>query len=942
MILLYLLLVPIGAILFLYIILSPAAPLPASLVPKPAPRPAPFLAELRARLEKLYFDKRITLDVMNELIGVIEGKPVANPTPEARPVHDSEEERRYLPRVSAGNPTPNFRAAVSLTQSPETDQTSNIKLMLLSGAALVVLASYLFVRSYWSVIPDAMKFGALMVATVGVYVAGRILWAKKRIPQTAETLVGIGIASLLFCEYAFNVLILPSPMPVSQAWMVGFILVAVGAAFTAPAISTTSIGLLFGVGIMGALQAAQAAFHWSAQEGFMTSALGSFALVGCAAAISWPACKRALLWVANAGASLLALSLVFQGFFWHQTGLLPAVLGLIALAGSFIFQSRMDEPLMAYPAGLSLLGALALLLHHLGVPTYQFGLYFIPAAMLAVLRAWLFKKQGQPELADPYLHLSQVAMMGSLVCVSRLFVDPQNFSFPLAAATLLLAAGGYAVMGSLYRSPAFTYATMGSLLYLAGVYIFHFNVSFDSALLLLATLGMGLSLVSLALPSKLDEQVNTPVVLGGMGLLTLTLFGLAGRWVDIWWLKGAVGTIVPPAQLNAGLWVAGLGVVGYIVMAIVQKQAMLVYPALGSLSLFFLLVLQKLGMPIDSWHVSWIIPASTAFYWVFNLRGNRSIARCFAVWSEIVFIFVALGIFAGKATDDAPTLWLCLVSFAPSLFFGETDQISCAVASIYLLHLVIFGKSHEQDLHKTGAYALQLVAVNSGVVFIRTLLTSYRPKIDVTPLRVAAAFFAALSLALSLTDRNVGWQVFLAHGILGIAVSLVLYEGRYIAIGATLMLAAYELFLWHIHVHSVEAYWMPAGLYALIWGYVRRQYTERDLLYIVAQLALYVPSFMASLGTPWGEHGIYVGAAALGVMLFGVQFRQRVLVMGGSSMLLLNGLVQSREVLRAIPRWFMLAASGGMLVTLGAIFEFHREWIDSLNRRLKQAYNTLS
>lgn len=897
----------------------------------------PELSKLRAKIEELYYAKRIDTDAMNELLRSLEGAPSRprGPAP-FREVPLPLDRPLASPAVSSAPTSAAPRQPSPIYFEPEkVDTNQNIKTLLLSGSAMVILATYLFVRSYWSAIPDGVKFLALVLATAGVYSAGRVLWAKQKMSKTAETFIGLGISCLLFCVYAFNVLMLAKPMSSRMAWMLGSVAVALGAGLTLSAVRTFSMGLLLATGVTGALWLGPSALSWSPQAGLLAAALGVLALTLLAAVLSSEETRKGLLMVTDLSGLFVGVGLVSHGFFWREPSLWGAIGAVLVVGVSCAIQARKFSAVFAYPAGISFIATVILLLHQLGVPSHQFGLYLIPSAVMAGVRAWFLEKSGRQELAAPYFQLSQLTIVLSIGTVLRIFQAPDLFSFPLALAILLVAIAGYIVMGTLYRSPFFTFAAVGTLLLLSGVNVFHYHLSFDSACLVFFVVGFSSALISLALPKQLDQQVSGPMNVTGVASFTLALFALGGAWADQWLTGGNIRLLSSPEQVSASLWVAGLGALGYLLLARVHRLVALVYPALASASLFCLLLLHRLSVPIDVWHVSWIVPAVMAVYYLCHALDYKDFGRCFALWGEVAFVLVSLGILLTNPAQGLTACVLLLVSFAPALLIGSADLVACAVAAAYLSHFMWVKPGSPAN------YALQLVLMNSAVVFVRGLLTYFRPQVDVRPLRVAAVLFAGVSLCLSIFDSSISWQVFLAHGILGTLASLFLYEGRYLGFATSLFLGAYELYLSHIGVTSVEARWMPAGLFFLTWGVIRRDHSERDLLYLVGQLLLYLPSFFASLSQPWGIHGMYVGGASLAVMIFGLQFRQRLLVLGGCGMMLMNGVVQSREILKAIPRWLVLATSGGLLVSLGAIFEFRREWIGQMRESVKRGIGSL-
>jgi hypothetical protein len=283
---------------------------------------------------------------------------------------------------------------------------------------------------------------------------------------------------------------------------------------------------------------------------------------------------------------------------------------------------------------------------------------------------------------------------------------------------------------------------------------------------------------------------------------------------------------------------------------------------------------------------------------------------------------------------------LCVAAFTPALWIGGRDLAACWLAGMYLTHGFWFVRMQPAGMGNWPEYGMQLFLLNAAVVFVRTLFTMFRRGFNADPFRVAVIFFSAVSLVCSLGDKTIAWQVFGAYGVLALLVSFILYEGRYRGVGATLLMLSYELFLRAQGVTLVEVYAVPAGLYLLMWGYLQRDRAPlRDLLYAAAQVILYGPAFFKAIPETWELHGLYVGVVSLTLMLFGITQNNRCLIVGGCGMMLLNGVVQSWNLIRAIPRWIYLACSGSLLIALGALVEFQKEWIIGAGDKARRVWS---
>jgi hypothetical protein len=856
----------------------------------------------------------------------------------------------YLPGPAPAlqPPTPDLRApaapvqaqaAVVPTQPAAGGISSDIKTLLISGSTLFVLSAYIFVRTYWEVIPPEMKFLLLLLMTAAVYGGGRFLHAKGKTPSTAETLMDLGVALVPFVFFAADVLVLDKTLSTASAWAFGCVGMVLAALASAASVPTLSMGVILALGCHGTVYMTCLSTSQSLQAQALALALTALALLGAACSIPMhERVRKGLTAGLNTGALASCAILTLHGLFVAQPQHLVAGLSLAVLGIAFSVQARLFNHLFAYAAGLCLMAAAAVLLHHTHVPPYRYGLLLVPCGLLSTLRAWTFQRAGRAKLAEPYFVLGQAAAGFSIMMLLPGWSGYVQAGFGSLMTVLGLAALAYGSMGAMYGSAAYTYASSLMLLAALGAAVQNGGHSFTMGALDFSAAAYVLLAAALLGGQKRQDQIGTPLTVMGLGTMSLSLAITAGRWAEPILSGKAAHSGLPPEQLSTALIVALLGAAAYGAVGWLRKKSEFLYPALASATLAYIFSLEKLALPVDSMSVSWVVAAALGASYLLDLYGWEKPSRCFAVWGEVLAAAMALWSLSSPAAAALPAAAVCLLAFLPGLWVGRIDLVAGAVLAGYLLHWVWFDKT----LHgKTSDYALHLLLVNCMMVAVRTLVSTWRPKASVEPFRVLVAAFSALSLLLVVGDAERAWQVYSAYGALAMVVSLVHYDGRHLWGGAALLLCGYEFYLCATHVTMTEAYTVPPALFMLICGALLETATQQhreqqDALFVAGQLVLYLPSFVQSLDETWQLHGVFVGMASLTLVLVGMLCGKKSLTTISLFVMLINAGVQSRQMFYAIPRWAYLTIGGLTLVGLGGLFEFKSDTLLKLKDGLAQ------
>lgn len=894
--------------------------------PSPAGRTLENEEFARSRLIGLHKVDKISLPVLNEILMILDFRGYAPKkeaeAPPAPMVSESTAGLRLSPPVRTQGVPASPPAASGFMIS------DNIKMMLISGSALFILGAYLFARSYWGWVPDALKFSILAAVTAAIYAGGYFLLRKPELPKTAESLLMAGILLVPVNVLAANLLLFDRAMGINAVWLLGFAAMAALSLLTSRFLATETIGFLDASSCLAAAYFAcrtlAVPLEW--QYLFLTVAAHAVLLSIIRNEID-QRIHRGVYYTVNIFCAAAAAGLFYHRFFWDSGNQWITASTLLSLGIFFALESRVFKSEFAYAAGISFMGSAVLLMRYFGIPAYKYGLLFVPGSLIAIFRAWTFERAGRKELAAPYFQLSQIALAGSIAGLFPHFSFYVGAGYSSLLAIQVLAILAYATMGVLYREPVFTYASGSVFLFLLWTFISHGGWNFASGILLFGASAFLMALIGGFLRGEKSERLaGLPFTVIGMGTLSLSLALVAGRWGSQFMSSGAIAPAFPADQLNSGLIISLLAVAAYGVLGWARRQVYFTFPVLASGTLLYLFALEKFQHPINLLNVSWLVPAAMALFYIADSKGWKEFSRCLSIWAELLsFAIGASALASNAAAGGLNAAGVCTLSFLPGLWKGRADLSAVFLFGAYLFHFTWYRQAHP-GFAQPAQYALQLVLVNVGVIFIRTLISYSNPKANIDPFRVLSFLFSALSLALSLWDKDVSWIVFLIYGVLAIAVSFIHYEGRHVYVGTTLLLIAYELFLHSRSVDLAEAYSVPAGLYFLASGFFNREDPQkREPCYALGISILYLPSLFKAMGETWELHGVFLGAASLMVMLFGMTVKSKTLTFWSLGTLLLNGAIQSRQFFNAVPRWVYLGTGGMFLVTLGGLFEFKRE-----------------
>jgi hypothetical protein len=706
---------------------------------------------------------------------------------------------------------------------------------------------------------------------------------------------------------------------------------------TTRVLPTTGVGLLIGASLVGLARFGADVMTLSPASLAASYAVGAGLAFGAMISFSdkKEPVRRGLLLAVVLGVVLNVSALAAQGFFLNSPEIRLAAFNLLALGGLFVVLARLGLSVLAYAAGAAFFASAAFFLRSFGVPVYQYGFALVPGGLIALVRAWSFERSGRAALAAPYFALGQAALMASLGCVMPAYGARGAVSMPAMVAVLTLCATAYAVSGSFYRHAFYAYASAMVALLVTWTVAWNGAFDFSASVLLFAVVAFLFSLGGLAGGAVNEAQVGRPLTVVGLGTLLISVGLLTGDWGVRCWTTGVLDMALAADQLRAGLWTGTLSAAAYVCVARGKRNAGYLYPAFLSALWAYACALDGTHRPVDLLNLSFA-PAAllTAFYGL-RVTGHRTPARPFGVAGGVAALAIASSAVVSGSDVAVRAMLVLAAAFAPGLLMSEAAPAYGFLSSVYLAHLVWFGRQSTPAAWTD--YALQLAVLNAGMAVLRAVLMRVRPSTPAAPWMVLGTGMAAFDLILSLGRFGVAWKVFLLYAAYCAAAGAVKRDRRALVASAILGVAAVEFFLFAQHVTYVEAYLLPAAAVVLGAGLRTEERVSRDFLFGVGLVLLFAPSSALALGETWEWHGIYLGVASLITMIVGLHRRNRVLAFPSAVVLVANGIVQSRQLFLLMPRWIYLGAAGLSLIALAGTFEFRREALTRMKDKVAAA-----
>lgn len=816
--------------------------------------------------------------------------------------------------------------------------STGITAVLFSGAALVITSAYLFLRSYWNFVPDAAKYSGFSILTAFLLGLGLNLYRRGHVPKTAGTLVTIALFvapfnGLAADRWIFNELL---THPQIFAWGAGLLFLF--SLLVSQRISTVLLGIVTGLSFVATLHFFALSLNVGDQITIALVALGVCLPLGILFVRDnespW---TRGIQTAAHVGGLWVLGWLVLFHFFLHEPNQWVTVGTLLVLGIGGILQARAVHPIFAHFAGALLLGAGALVLHQWDRPLYTYGYFFIPAGLVALLRAWSFEREGHTALARPYFHWGQMAVAGSLLTVLPVFRQGAQAPLIPTLGVLLIAVAAYAAAGALYRQSAYSYGSGLVTLLFVFTLTWGRDIDFATATLFFTAAACAFLVVG-ALGAKAEKDfVEGPYLLLGLGTLTIAVALLAGRWGQDLFSTGRLIPDIPLEQARAGLWTGGLSVFAYGFLAAIKKKPAFLYPALLSGSWIYFCFLGMNGIEVTPLHLGWLCAGSMALHYTFLVFDKPEWAKSFSLWSLMVFAGMAAVSLIAAPNGTIPGVLVAGLAFVPGLFLKRSDLITAVLAAVYLGHFLLFRQWHTPfDL---ALYGLHMIPVNCGVVFLRGLVTLRRADVPLSPFRLGALVFSALSLLFTWTNPHLAWQGCLAYGGLALGVSLVLYQGRHLYVGGALLLLGVELFFYDQGLRRLELFLAPIAVTLFAIGYLfRNDRAWRDFLYGFGLVLMYAPATYSALHGSWERSGFYLAFASASLLVFGIHQKSRTIAIPSLVILVANAILQSRGFFLSIPKEVWMGLGGLVLLTLGGLFEFRRETVLKLKNKITDTW----
>lgn len=612
--------------------------------------------------------------------------------------------------------------------------------------------------------------------------------------------------------------------------------------------------------------------------------------------------------------------------------------------------------------------ALPMLLAALGYPTepLNLGLAFLPLlGGLAVIAFRLEVSAG----AGYSLPVARITL-GTALLLSLAQLPPGTDPRGTAALTLALYALAFALVAPFARRWGFLETSAGDLLahlsalnLAAALWVGFGDGSEGSHLALLA-----LSAAALAGAPMLPSMAGR--ALAHAGLACAALVALAGpAATDTLWIHTTFAwspallwlfrlRTHPPSEQHAplavtclglaagavGLVGAGLPLEGEPALTLVLMVGALwglagpartlqwpLLPAWAVACLGWSALLDLLGRSGDDRVTGWWMFCALA---AVGLTAVRRREATLAAWGEALLV-ITTGLVLGRAAFASPSHFLGtdLLLAAALLTVGWRRPssgyflIGWGLLTLAPLHFE-FALADDGPILARAA-ALLALATSAAAAASRFAQRPDRPSLTAALVLAArSTTLLAMLLALPPYGPDWTWNVVGFLALAGAQGALALTLGR----TADWHLAGLGLYgawghvLHHHEITTTEAWLVPPALWMLFWGerYRSRSRLHSDALATVGALLLLAPSLLQSTGTHGTGHLVFLVAASLALLLYGIGRRQRVHAVAGSVALLLEMALQALRLAVLVPWWYVALASGLLLVGLGILFERRR------------------
>lgn len=424
-------------------------------------------------------------------------------------------------------------------------------------------------------------------------------------------------------------------------------------------------------------------------------------------------------------------------------GLLTSVLCLIAYSTA-TWNRRIEG--FAYLTGAAALSTLYFLLHKLAVPTYDYGLFTMPLAFVALYFGWRWQATEHRVFSRPLIHLAHgtVAMTYiAMIANWQFFLTGGIFQAVgvVAMGTALYVASAYLFdeIGSVYLSAAL--AVVCGFLLVRGLQPETAWQNFRIVGLLVSAGFLGASLAS-------EEALKRNTLATGY---RISCFVLAGVLVAAIAGEGVVAIGVqllpqPSPQLLSTIIVSLFSAALYAAMAYLFRRSALVYVTGGLFAYAMFLLMIQSGVPLAWWSVGLVTVAWG--YWLIAWRMERA---------------------EPDPKGPNPKSQIQNPQSAISLFVPPLHDTAYVVAAIAGVVAVGIGLWHADEWHAHLSSAITMLAL-SALYVMSAWLTSNPSWLHATILTGGfGIWFAALLpdwnrlIQLGLPDffiePNAGWQV---------------------------------------------------------------------------------------------------------------------------------------------------------------------------------------
>lgn len=638
------------------------------------------------------------------------------------------------------------------------------------------------------------------------------------------------------------------------------------------------------------------------------------------------------------GNVIVLLTLMLLNVYYFHSMQANAVLFTIMLQILFYAINAVIEKksYYIYPSGILLYLLVWMIFPQLNWQFTYLGMAFLGMSCLYTAATFFMKKQGKEDSAGSFYLLGQLAVI--LVIINLVFNSSffLQEGFGLFSLLLMIMALVYVASSFIYKRSVFTYigaAILMVLLLFTGVHWQFIFFQYNLAFILFAGL---IYLVARLMGSYFGEEdvISEPLSKIAVFLIVISFISSISRYFYFNFSSGS--QMISGGELNVALLITFIVTAVYGGISYYNKDVRYLYFSLGSFVLLYIMLLKKMTLPLNSTSVAVLAPVLAFGDAFFYRRQDEKFAQPFFLFTNGLLCIAFLQSWQNLPVYRAIACAIATLVYG-SMSFYRGHYIYSYLAQVLLGIGYFSALSYVPESAQYWPY--HLLILNLVYLGCGQLCVAFKEDIDTKPFRYIGLVTMILAMLLSLGHLEYAYIIFSIYAVLCFIWGIWQRQVFWQRLSYNLLLAAYELMIYHLSIRTVEYYTVPLGLALIGWGFAYREQSEKKgLLYALGTQIIYIPGLYVSVRETWGLHGVFLGCISMILLFAGIKIRSKIIVVFSSIVLVLNGIIQSYSYMLTIPRWVYMASGGTFLIVMGMLFELKRERLQQLGKDLVEKW----